>query len=234
MWMDCLSCAAVSAELLSNHFHLHLQAPAHWARTRMRAGAAQRRQLVWELGCLLHLRGLVWVRLLALWGMLHRGGCHRRSRSGVPVCVHEPKHLSWRIASAAALRVSYKLAWHMQQLCLLPHYMTPRSAAQPWLAARRRRQFCTCASLQPGARNLLRARRCEALAAVGLDVAKSEAQLRACEFLLSKQCEDGGWGESYLSCQDKARPLGAACLHEMATLSCQIGLRFFWSAPIAN
>ncbi|KAK9835241.1 hypothetical protein WJX81_008273 [Elliptochloris bilobata] len=44
---------------------------------------------------------------------------------------------------------------------------------------------------------------CEALAAVGLDVANSEAQLRACEFLLSKQCADGGWGESYLSCQDK-------------------------------
>ena len=48
--------------------------------------------------------------------------------------------------------------------------------------------------------------RCDALAAVGLDVANSEAQLRACEFLLSKQCADGGWGESYLSCQDKARP----------------------------
>ncbi len=45
---------------------------------------------------------------------------------------------------------------------------------------------------------------CEALAAVGLDVANSEAQLRACEFLLSKQCADGGWGETYLSCQDKA------------------------------
>ena len=26
-----------------------------------------------------------------------------------------------------------------------------------------------------------------------------------CEFLLAKQCPDGGWGESYLSCQDKAR-----------------------------
>ena len=50
--------------------------------------------------------------------------------------------------------------------------------------------------------------RCEALAAVGLDVAKSEAQLRACEFLLSQQCEDGGWGESYLSCQDKVLPEG--------------------------
>lgn len=47
--------------------------------------------------------------------------------------------------------------------------------------------------------------RCEALAAVGKTVANSEAQLRACEFLLSKQCPDGGWGESYLSCQDKAR-----------------------------
>lgn len=45
--------------------------------------------------------------------------------------------------------------------------------------------------------------RCEALAAVGKTVANSEAQLRACEFLLSKQCPDGGWGESYLSCQDK-------------------------------
>ncbi|KAK9909494.1 hypothetical protein WJX75_003160 [Coccomyxa subellipsoidea] len=44
---------------------------------------------------------------------------------------------------------------------------------------------------------------CEALAAVGKTVANSEAQLRACEFLLGKQCPDGGWGESYLSCQDK-------------------------------
>ena len=26
----------------------------------------------------------------------------------------------------------------------------------------------------------------------------------ACEFLLGVQCPDGGWGESYLSCQDKA------------------------------
>jgi len=41
---------------------------------------------------------------------------------------------------------------------------------------------------------------------VGKSVANSEAQLRACEFLLSKQCSDGGWGESYLSCQDKAKP----------------------------
>ncbi len=48
--------------------------------------------------------------------------------------------------------------------------------------------------------------RCEALAAVGKTVANSEAQLRACEFLLAKQCPDGGWGESYLSCQDKVQP----------------------------
>ncbi len=47
--------------------------------------------------------------------------------------------------------------------------------------------------------------RCEALACVGKSVANSEAQLRACEFLLSKQCSDGGWGESYLSCQDKVQ-----------------------------
>lgn len=33
--------------------------------------------------------------------------------------------------------------------------------------------------------------------------AHSSSAARACEFLLSKQEEDGGWGESYLSCQDK-------------------------------
>jgi hypothetical protein len=26
---------------------------------------------------------------------------------------------------------------------------------------------------------------------------------KACDFIVSKQREDGGWGESYLSCQDK-------------------------------
>ena len=52
--------------------------------------------------------------------------------------------------------------------------------------------------------------RCDALAAVGKTVANSEAQLRACEFLLSRQCADGGWGESYLSCQNKART--CACM----------------------
>jgi hypothetical protein len=29
----------------------------------------------------------------------------------------------------------------------------------------------------------------------------------ACKFLLSKQLPDGGWGESYLSCQDKVKIL---------------------------
>lgn len=28
---------------------------------------------------------------------------------------------------------------------------------------------------------------------------------RACDFLLSKQLDSGGWGESYLSCQNKVR-----------------------------
>ncbi len=35
-----------------------------------------------------------------------------------------------------------------------------------------------------------------------------QAIRRCCEFLLSKQREDGGWGESYLSCQDKVRARG--------------------------
>ena len=45
--------------------------------------------------------------------------------------------------------------------------------------------------------------RCEALAAVGETLENSDAQARACSFLLSKQRADGGWGESYLSSQDK-------------------------------
>ncbi|KAK9795896.1 hypothetical protein WJX73_001565 [Symbiochloris irregularis] len=43
----------------------------------------------------------------------------------------------------------------------------------------------------------------KALEAVGQSHANSDAQRRACQFLLSKQREDGGWGESYLSSQDK-------------------------------
>ena len=45
---------------------------------------------------------------------------------------------------------------------------------------------------------------CEALAAMGEDaLTPGSPARRACEFLLSKQRPDGGWGESYLSCQDK-------------------------------
>lgn len=44
----------------------------------------------------------------------------------------------------------------------------------------------------------------EALAAVGEDALPPHSRARkACNFLLSKQRSDGGWGESYLSCQDK-------------------------------
>jgi len=46
---------------------------------------------------------------------------------------------------------------------------------------------------------------CAALGALGHSVRSGcRAQQRACAFLLSKQREDGGWGESYLSCRDKA------------------------------
>lgn len=44
---------------------------------------------------------------------------------------------------------------------------------------------------------------CEALATAGENVHNSKKALKACTFLLSKQRADGGWGESYLSCQDK-------------------------------
>jgi cycloartenol synthase len=45
---------------------------------------------------------------------------------------------------------------------------------------------------------------CAALGALGHSVSSGDdAQRRACAFLLSKQRDDGGWGESYLSCQDK-------------------------------
>ena len=45
--------------------------------------------------------------------------------------------------------------------------------------------------------------RVKTLEAVGESVANSDAQRRACQFLLSHQAKDGGWGESYLSSQDK-------------------------------
>ncbi|KAJ6363962.1 hypothetical protein OIU76_028988 [Salix suchowensis] len=40
------------------------------------------------------------------------------------------------------------------------------------------------------------------LAAVGKTHRNSEAVCRGCDFLLSKQLESGGWGESYLSCRN--------------------------------
>lgn len=44
---------------------------------------------------------------------------------------------------------------------------------------------------------------CEGLAAVGESYASSASARSACAFLLQKQRSDGGWGESYLSCQNK-------------------------------
>jgi len=41
------------------------------------------------------------------------------------------------------------------------------------------------------------------LVAVGKTLKNSPHVAEACEFLLSKQQPSGGWGESYLSCQDK-------------------------------
>lgn len=43
----------------------------------------------------------------------------------------------------------------------------------------------------------------EGLVAGGKTYENSPHIRKACEFLLSKQLPDGGWGESYLSCQDK-------------------------------
>ncbi|XP_062158953.1 lupeol synthase-like isoform X2 [Alnus glutinosa] len=43
----------------------------------------------------------------------------------------------------------------------------------------------------------------EALAACGRNYKNSHALRKACEFLLSKQLPNGGWGESYLSSQNK-------------------------------
>ncbi|CAK0762308.1 hypothetical protein CVIRNUC_002944 [Coccomyxa viridis] len=93
---------------------------------------------------------------------------------------------------------------------------------------------------------------CEALACVGKTVANSEGQLRACEFLLSKQCSDGGWGESYLSCQEKVysqlRPeqsqvvhtawailaLISAGYHYRATKQLQAAVRYLMSRQLPS
>lgn len=42
-----------------------------------------------------------------------------------------------------------------------------------------------------------------ALACRGHTAASDPALHKACSFLVGKQRLDGGWGESYLSCQDK-------------------------------
>ncbi|XLT60371.1 hypothetical protein HN873_052975, partial [Arachis hypogaea] len=46
----------------------------------------------------------------------------------------------------------------------------------------------------------------EALKAVGKNYHNCPALRKACQFLLSKQLPNGGWGESYLSCQTKVMP----------------------------
>ncbi|KAK9146611.1 hypothetical protein Sjap_006514 [Stephania japonica] len=43
----------------------------------------------------------------------------------------------------------------------------------------------------------------KALVAGGKTFKNSSSVRKACEFLLKKQLASGGWGESYLSCQDK-------------------------------
>ncbi len=46
---------------------------------------------------------------------------------------------------------------------------------------------------------------CCGLAALGHTCQSDDALRRCCAFLVGVQQEDGGWGESYLSCQDKVR-----------------------------
>lgn len=41
------------------------------------------------------------------------------------------------------------------------------------------------------------------LVAAGMSYESSASIRKACNFLLSKQLPSGGWGESYLSCQNK-------------------------------
>ena len=65
--------------------------------------------------------------------------------------------------------------------------------------------------------------RCDALAVFGETADNSQAQSKACGFLVSKQRSDGGWAESYLSSQTKvsaALPSGLVpghssdCMHQ--------------------
>lgn len=46
----------------------------------------------------------------------------------------------------------------------------------------------------------------EGLVAAGESLSSSDALQRAVGFLLSKQNANGGWGESYLACVNKAYP----------------------------
>lgn len=48
----------------------------------------------------------------------------------------------------------------------------------------------------------------ESLALAGETYENSESVRKACEFLMSKQMEDGGWGESY-----KVRAFGRSSFH---------------------
>jgi hypothetical protein len=50
-----------------------------------------------------------------------------------------------------------------------------------------------------------------ALACRGSTAANDKAVHKACSFLLGKQRLDGGWGESYLSCQDKVCMCRCGC-----------------------
>lgn len=63
------------------------------------------------------------------------------------------------------------------------------------------------------------------LSAVGETCKNSSHARRACEFLVSKQEDDGGWGESYLSCQDKVySPLPGGESHVVNTAWAMLGL----------
>ena len=58
------------------------------------------------------------------------------------------------------------------------------------------------------------------LAALGHTYESDDAIRRCCRFVTSKQRADGGWGESYLSCQDKVRRYGGRTFMCVYQLSC--------------
>jgi Squalene-hopene cyclase C-terminal domain len=59
----------------------------------------------------------------------------------------------------------------------------------------------------------------EALLAVGKSYETCEAIRKACVFLLSKQLDDGGWGESYLSSTTQAKFWKKYCSNKSIKLS---------------